>query len=105
MLCLKDNQSLMNILAYSHYTDHRNIRADIDRSQHHFVHDKRHLLHMEMEHKDSVDLLEFVPELNIGQMDRQHNFEYIHSLLHDLQHDILHSSHKCSIHMGFCSVD
>lgn len=95
----------MNILAYRLHTDFRNIRADIDRSQHHFVHDKLHSHHMEMEHKDSVDLLELFLELNNGQMDRQHNLEYIHRLPHDSQHDILHSSHKCSIHKGLYSVD
>lgn len=95
----------MNIRAYNHYTDHRDIRADIDRSQHHFVHDKWHSLHMEMEHKDSVDLLQLFLEVNNEQMDRQHSLEYIHRLLHGSQHDILHSNHKCSIHKGFCSVD
>lgn len=104
-LCSRDSRCSMNIRACNRRTDFRNIRANIDRNQYRFVHDKWHSLHMVMEHKDFPDLFGSFLEQNIGQMHRQHSPEYIHRLPNDLQHDILHSNHKCSIHMGFCSVD
>lgn len=53
MLDLMDNLSLRHIQADNLRKGFHNIRIDIGMSQCHFVHDKQHLLHRDLEYKVS----------------------------------------------------